>query len=90
MEPLRKKSSFDRTIRSLCNEIDYLSEENNYLKEQIDLLKKEMQENFQREWKTTQEGLANALRFAMAAEDDADGNLVIPKEKRSSLAKNYK
>lgn len=34
-------------------------------------------------------GMANALRFALSVQDDEDGNLVISKENRQSLAETW-
>ena len=69
-----KTTSFDRTIKSLCSQVDRLEEEVDYWKncyeEQLkatDLLMKESLLN-------AQKGVAEALRFALASTDDENGN----------------
>jgi len=91
MISLRPKvsTSFDRTVYSLCEEIDDLKEEVKYWKQRYE---NEVQER-NAEWKERNEqamqGVANALHFALSVKDDENGNLVISKENREHLAKNY-
>ena len=81
--------AFDRTVFSLCYEIDVLTEEVAFWKQRYE---NEVQER-NVEWKERHEesmkGVANALRFALSVSDDADGNLVISKENRKELAETW-
>lgn len=82
-------TTVDRTFYSLCDEIDDLKEAVAYWKQRYE---NEVQER-NAEWKERNEqamqGVANALRFALAVSDDENGNLVISKENRKELAETW-
>lgn len=82
-------TTVDRTFYSLCDEIDDLKEAVAYWKQRYE---NEVQER-NTEWKERNEqamqGVANALRFALAVSDDENGNLVISKENRKELAETW-
>lgn len=84
------RNTFDRTVYSLCLEIDDL-------KEQVEFWKSKYETEIQErniEWKERSEeamrGVGNALLFALSVQDDENGNLVISKESRKELAQNWK
>jgi hypothetical protein len=92
MNTILKNSAgaFDRTIQSLCNQIDDLQDEVQYWRTKYeDEIRQQAIESNQR-LEETQRGVANALMFALSVRDDEHGNLVIPKEERKSLAANWK
>jgi hypothetical protein len=77
-------------VNELCNEIDFLKEERDYYK---DLYEKERSQNnkmLNENLERSKKELGNALMFALSTTDDPNGNLVISKENRQKLAKNYK
>lgn len=80
----------DRTISSLCEEIDYLNDEVEYWKTKYeDEIKQQAIESKQR-LEEANKGVANALMFALSVRDDENGNLVIPADERKELAANWK
>jgi FtsZ-binding cell division protein ZapB len=85
----KMKNTFDKTVYSLCLEIDELKEEVKYWREKYEEEKnanaKMLDENLQQ----AKQGVANALRFALSVQDDENGNLVISKENRQSLAETW-
>lgn len=83
-------NTFDRTVYSLCMEIDDLKEEALYWKNKYEQEVKERNEEANERLKLAGRGVANALLFAMSVRDDEHGNLVIPKEERSALADAWK
>ncbi len=78
-------NTFDRTVYSLCLEIDELKEEVKFWREKYKNEKKAydkiLNENLQHE----KQGVSDALLFALSVQDDKNGNLVIKKEDRQSL-----
>jgi hypothetical protein len=81
--------AFDRTIQSLCNQIDDLEQEVKYWKERYEKEVKERNEEWKQRHEESMKGVANALRFALAVSDDENGNLVISKENRKELAETW-
>ena len=84
-----KTRTIDIKFHELCEEIDYWKNQANYYK---DLYEKEVtQRSIESKERLlqTQKDVANALRLALYATDDKDGNLVIDKESRKELAKNW-
>jgi hypothetical protein len=81
--------AFDRTIQSLCHQIDDLEQEVLYWKERYETEVKERNEEWKQRNEETMKGVANALRFALAVSDDENGNLVISKENRKELAETW-
>ena len=82
-------SSFDRTVHSLCQEIDDLKFEVEIWKSRFEEERKARMELLGDVESQTKKDLANALLFALSVNDDSDGNLVIPKERREILAERY-
>ena len=83
------KNTFDRTIYSLCKEIDDLKEEVSFWR---DLYEKENRENMEMINKNLEEskkGVVTALMFALSTRDDENGNLIIDKENRQQLAEHF-
>lgn len=83
------KNTFDRTVHSLCSEIDDLKEEVKFWREKYEEEKKINAKMLDDNLKQAKEGVANALRFALSVQDDENGNLIISKENRQSLAENW-
>jgi len=77
-------------LTQLCDEIDFLKEEVEYWKSKYEQEKQERWDEFKKEEKRLQKGVANALMFALSVREDENGNLVIPKEERKQLAENWK
>lgn len=90
MKENKKYNTFDRTVFSLCLEIDELKEEVAHWKSEYDKIRKEYAASMNAQLKSSQQAIGNALKFALAVKDDADGNLVITKDKRDELAKDFK
>jgi predicted choloylglycine hydrolase len=90
MKHYENTGSFDRTVRSLCNQIDSLQEEVAYWQEKYEQEVKERITELNERFEQTKMDVGNALMFAFAVKDDANGNLVIAKEDRKALAENYK
>ena len=85
-----KMKTSDRTIFSLCEEIDELKETVNYYK---DLYEKEKEINVKTlndNLLSSKKDLAKTLLLAFSFSDDKDGNLVIPKKNRKLLQNNLK
>lgn len=83
------KNTFDRTVYSLCSEIDELKEEVKYWREKYEEEKNANFKMIDDNMKHAQQGLAFATRLAMYAHDDEDGNLVISKENRLLLTETW-
>ncbi len=79
-------NTFDRAIFSLCSEIDELKNEVNFWREKYKEENKNYCELLNSNLETSKKGLANALLFAISCSDDENGNLVIKKEDRKTLA----
>lgn len=77
----------ERTIYQLCEEIDYLKAEVVHYKKLYEAERKENSETLDRNLQQAKEGVATALMFALSVSDDENGNLVISKENRETLAK---
>jgi hypothetical protein len=83
-------NAFDRTVFSLCCEIDALKEESRYWKDKYKQERSENNSLMNEQLATAQRGVANALMFALSVSDNENGDLVIKKEDRKVLAENYK
>lgn len=83
-------NAFDRTVYSLCFEIDTLKEEVQYWKEKYEQERTDNNNLINEQLSTAQRGVANALMFALSVSDTENGDLVIKKEDRKVLAENYK
>lgn len=86
--PLR--NTFDRTVYSLCLEIDALREEVRHWQEKYEEERSSNIEMTNERIKDSHIGIANALMFAFHVKDDENGNLVINREDRKALAESYK
>lgn len=79
-------SAFDRTVRSLCDEIDYLKSAVKHWRTKYE---EQLAENVQasrESLKQAQEGVASALLFALSVQENDNGDLVLPKDSRAELA----
>ena len=85
----KMKNTFDRTVYFLCLEIDELKEEVKYWRAKYEEEKNANAKMLDDNLKQARQGVANALRFALSIQDDEDGNLVISKENRQSLAETW-
>lgn len=81
-------SAFDSTVRSLCDEIDYLKLEVDHWQNKYEELLAETHIAQKERLLDAQKGVANALKLCLAVTDDEHGNLVISKENRKKLANN--
>jgi len=68
------KNTFDRTVYSLCLEIDKLKEEVKYWREKYEKEKNANAKMLNDNLKQAQQGVANALHFALSVQDDENGN----------------
>lgn len=82
--------TMDRTFYSLCEEIDDLKETVAYWKGMYETERDENNKQLNERLEQSKKGVANALMFALSVSDDENGNLVISKENRKSLAENLK
>lgn len=85
-----ESGAFDRTVQSLCRQIDNLEEEVDYWKSKYEDEIKQQSIQSKQQLEEAQKGVANALMFALSVRDDENGNLVIPAEERKSLAENWR
>lgn len=83
-------SSFDRTIKSLCNEIDDLKCEVEYWKNLYQEQLKENQQMFNEKSEEIHKNLSNTIQLAFKLKEDGDGNLYINKDDRKVIAEKLK
>jgi hypothetical protein len=74
----------------LCDEIDFYKEEAIRWKEKYDELMQESFKETKERIEAAQRGVAKALMFALSTTTDKNGNLIINKENRKQLSKNWK
>lgn len=79
----------DKLFTNLCNKIDYLEEQVLYWKDKFEAEQATNNQILNENLAIAKKGLANAFLFAISASDDEHGNLVISKDNRKELAKNY-
>lgn len=84
------ENTFDRTVRSLCEEVDDLKHEVRFWKEKYEAERLELMEHLNQSIASSKKGIATALMLAFSVTDDEHGNLVLSKEDRSELAKQFK
>jgi len=75
-------NAFNKTVYSLTAEVDYWRKK----------FEEERLENMaliNQQLENSQKGIANALLFALSVRDDENGNLVINKDDRKTLAENW-
>jgi hypothetical protein len=87
---MKQERTIDIKFSDLCDEIDYWKARTMKAEEDADYWKNEYTENLNKNLASAQKGVANALMFALSVRDDENGNLVIDKENRKTLAENYK
>ncbi len=83
------KTTFDKTVYSLCLEIDELKEEVRYWQEKYEEERNVNAKMLDENLLQAKQGVANALRFALSVQDDENGNLVISKENRQTLKETW-
>jgi molecular chaperone GrpE (heat shock protein) len=81
--------TIDLKLAELCDEIDFWKAEAKHYKERFENLRNEMIKDSRERLEESQKGIANALMFALSVKDDGDGNLVVSKDDRKKLAKNW-
>ena len=64
--------------------------DSSYWKEMYETERDENNKQLNERLEQSKKGVANALMFALSVSDDENGNLVISKENRKSLAENLK
>lgn len=82
--------TIDRTVSDLCHEIDYLKKEVEYYKALYEQEKQENNRMLNENLESAKKGVANALMFALSVSDNANGDLIISRENRETLANNIK
>lgn len=86
----RKMKTIEVKIYDLCEEIDYWKEKTEKAEKDAEYWRKQYDELLNQNIKSANEGVANALRFALAIKEDEKGNIVIDKESRETLTYQYK
>lgn len=81
--------SFDRTIKSLCTQIDNLEEEVEYWKDKYESEIRQQAIESKQRMEEAQRGVANVLMFALSVRDDENGNLIISKQDRKELSEKW-
>lgn len=84
------KTTFDRTVYSLCLEIDELKKEVDYWREKYEEERRLSIQSSNERLEQSKKEVANALLFCLSVKDDKDGNLIISKKDRKTLSKSYK
>jgi len=79
----------ERAFYSFCEEIDDLKEAVEYYKNLYETEKAANNLMVSENLLSAKQDVANALLFALSVSDDKNGNLVISKEDRNSLAENW-
>ena len=79
----------EKTFYSLCQEIDDLKETVEYYKHLYETERATNNLMLKENLLSANQDVANALRLALCVSDDENGNLVISKEDRKYLAKNW-
>lgn len=80
-------NSFDRTIKSLCSEIDDLHREVNYWKNMYEESQQQFINEQNKRYADVGETLSNTLKFISVIREDDEGNLTIKKEDRNIFDK---
>lgn len=83
-------NSFDRTVWSLCHEIDCLTAEVEYWKEMYESEAKRYNQLSKDTLASSKKGVADALMLALSVSEGDDGSLVISKDSRKKYAKYLK
>jgi len=79
----------DIKFQELCDEIDYWKERTKKAEENAEYWKNEYSIFLKESNISAKKNVATALLFALSAEDDKDGNLIIKKGNRKELANRF-
>lgn len=82
--------TIDKTVFDLCDEVDYWKEQAEYWKAKYEEERKKYDQMLNENLDRAKQGVANALKFALSVQEGEDGSLLIPKENRQQLAKDFK
>lgn len=85
-----KTNAFDRTVLSLCNEVDNLTAEVEYWHSKYDELQREYSEYLNQSLISARRDVGNMLTFALVAREGADGSLIIDRESRDIMVDRLK
>jgi hypothetical protein len=80
----------DAKFFELCEEIDYWKERAQKAEADTKYWQDQYSIHLKESLLSAQKGVANALMLALSVKDDENGNLVIEKKDRKTLAKNFK
>lgn len=83
-------NTFERTVYSLCEEIDSLKEEAAYWQKKYEDERAENMKQLNDNLERSKRSLGQALSFALRCTDDKDGNLVISKQDRLEIVDELK
>lgn len=84
-----KQKTLDRTISSLCYEIDELKEEVEHWKNLYEKEKMDYNKLLNSSLENSKKDIGNAMLLLLNSEEDDSGNLIINKEARKILAEKY-
>jgi len=87
---MQNTKTIDYKFSELCEEIDRWKNEAQYWKEKYEEEISESIERTNESIEMSKKGIANALMFALSVTDDENGNMVINKQDRKTLAENWK
>ena len=85
-----KTRTVDYKFAELCDEVDKWKDEAEYWKAKYDEEIQASIKQYNESMEMAKKGVANALMFALSVKDDENGNMVIEKEDRKTLAENWK
>ena len=80
----------DLKFLELCDEIDYWKTKAKKWEDDYNELMEEYRQTINEHSESIKKSCGQALLFALHVQDDAEGNLVIKKEDRKTLADQYK
>ncbi len=87
---MRENKAIDRTVSSLCHEIDDLRESCLYWKEKYEQEVAERNAELNERLESAQKGIGNILMFALNTREMEDGSLSISPEARQEIVENWK
>ena len=90
MKHHNQHTTADRTILSLCDEIDRLKEAVAYWREMYETERAENNRIWVENMDRAKADLGKTISLVLAMSEDGDGNLVINKENRKVLAEDHK
>ena len=82
--------TIDVVVSNLCNEIDQWKEETEYWRDKYEKEAERNNKMVNESLESAKNGIANALVFALNVEDNENGDMVIKKENRNKIAKQFK